>query len=114
MNNCTVTGNTVGGGVYNVKNLTMTGCTISNNTCAGSRHAGGINNEAKSSSAPVLTMYNCVVEGNSNPDTYGGGIFNGEKLFMYGCTVRNNSSRGSGGGICLNLFSETTLARGAW
>ena len=112
MNNCTVTGNTVGGGVYNVKNLTMTGCTISNNTCAGSRHAGGINNEAKSSSAPVLTMYNCVVEGNSNPDTYGGGVFNGEKLFMYGCTVRSNSSRGSGGGIYLNLFSETTLAQG--
>jgi len=90
----------------------MTGCTISNNTCAGSRHAGGINNEAKSSSAPVLTMYNCVVEGNSNPDTYGGGVFNGEKLFMYGCTVRSNSSRGSGGGIYLNLFSETTLAQG--
>ena len=112
MNHCTVTGNTVGAGVHNVKNLTMTGCTISNNTCAGSRHAGGINNEASAYSAPVLTMYACVVEGNSNPDTYGGGIFNGEKLFMYGCTVRNNSSRGSGGGIYLNIFSETTLAQG--
>ena len=110
MNYCTVTGNTVGGGVYNVKNLTMTGCTISNNTCAGSRHAGGINNEASASSTPVLTMYDCLVEGNSNPDTYGGGIFNGEKLFMYTCTVRNNSSRGLGGGIYLNSFSETTLA----
>ncbi len=112
MNHCTVTGNTVGGGVYNVKNLTMTGCTISNNTCAGSRHAGGINNEASGYSEPVLTMYACVVEGNSNPDTYGGGVFNGEKLFMYGCTVRNNSSRGLGGGIYLNSFSETTLAQG--
>ena len=112
MNHCIVTGNSVGGGVHNVKNLTMTGCTISNNTCAGSRHAGGVNNEASASSTPVLTMYSCVVEGNSNPDTYGGGIFNGEKLFMYGCTVRNNSSRGSGGGIYLNLFSETTLAQG--
>ena len=112
MNHCTVTGNTVGGGVYNVKNLTMTGCTISNNTCAGSRHAGGINNEASAYSEPVLTMYACVVEGNSNPDTYGGGVFNGEKLFMYGCTVRNNSSRGLGGGIYLNSFSETTLAQG--
>jgi hypothetical protein len=112
MNHCTVTENSVGAGVFNAKNLTMTGCTISNNTCTGSRHAGGINNEASAYSSPVLTMYACVVEGNSNPDTYGGGIFNGEQLFMYGCTVRNNSSKGSGGGMYLNLFSETTLAQG--
>ena len=112
MERCVVTGNTVGAGIYNLKNLTMVDCVVSNNTSTvQGRHAGGIINAATSYNSPVLTMHNCTVEGNSNPATYGGGIFNGHKLFMYGSTVRNNSSKGSGGGIYLNLFSETTLAQ---
>ncbi len=112
MERCVVTGNTVGAGIYNLKNLTMVDCVVSNNTSTvQSRHAGGIINAATPYDSPVLTMHNCTVEGNSNPATYGGGIFNGHKLFMYGSTVRNNSSKGSGGGIYLNLFSETTLAQ---
>jgi len=112
MEHCVVTGNTVGAGIYNLKNLTMVDCTVKNNTSTSqARHAGGIINASTRYDSPVLTMHNCVVEENSNPATYGGGIFNGHKLFMYGTTVRNNSSSGSGGGIYLNLFSETTLAQ---
>jgi Synergist-CTERM protein sorting domain-containing protein len=112
MENCVVTGNTVGAGIYNLKNLTMVDCTVSNNTSTSQAwHAGGIINASTSYNSPVLTMHNCLVEGNSNTVSYGGGIFNGHILSMYGTTVRNNSSSGSGGGIYLKVFSDTTLAQ---
>jgi len=112
MENCTVTNNTVGGGILNAGNLTMYSCTVSYNTANWPRRAAGINNEASGYSTPVLTMYNCVVEGNENYDTAGGGILNGEILYMYCCVVDNNKSKGSGGGLLLNLYTETYLAQG--
>ena len=112
MRNCTVTDNTVGGGILNAGKLTMYNCTVSNNTANWPRRAAGINNEASGYSTPVLTMYNCMIRGNENYDTAGGGILNGEILYMYGCTVENNKSKGSGGGLLLNLYTETYLAQG--
>ncbi len=112
MENCTVTNNTVGGGILNAGNLTMYSCTVSDNTANWPRRAAGINNEASGYSTPVLTMHNCVVEGNENYDTAGGGILNGEILYMYCCVVDNNKSKGSGGGLLLNLYTETYLAQG--
>jgi len=113
MNRCTVSGNTTGGGVYNVKNLTMRNCRIADNTAVYPRKGAGINNEASASSTPNLKMYDCVVENNFTKDNIGGGIFNGETLYMSGCTVKNNESKpSSGGGIYTNLFATTTLVNG--
>ncbi len=112
MEDCTVTNNTVGGGLLNAGNLTMYNCTVSDNTANWPRRAAGINNEASGYSTPVLTMHNCVVEGNENYDTAGGGILNGEILYMYCCVVENNKSKGSGGGLLLNIYTETYLAQG--
>ncbi len=117
MKNCTVTGNTGGGGIHNGKNLVLQGCTISGNSADGGISAGGIRNSAGGSWNVSLTMTDCVVENNTCfGHVFGsrdaGGVFNdvGGTLTMARTKIRNNGNGdSSGGGMCLEILSTTTL-----
>ncbi len=117
MKNCTVTGNTGGGGIHNSKNLVLQGCAISGNSADGGISAGGIRNSAGGSWNVSLTMTDCVVENNTcSGHVFGsrnaGGVFNdvGGTLTMARTKVRNNGNGdSSGGGMCLEILSTTTL-----
>jgi len=116
MKNCIVTGNTGGGGIHNSKNLVLQGCAISGNSADGGISAGGIRNSAGGSWNVSLTMTDCVVENNtSSGHVFGsrsaGGVFNdvGGTLTMARTKVRNNGNKDSGGGMCLEILSTTTL-----
>jgi hypothetical protein len=101
-----------GGGISNAGTLTVSGCTVSNNSA---QFGGGISN------AGTLTVSGCTLSGNSATDgggiynygtamitnsalfgngnysaAYGGGIYNGPNgtLTVSGCTVSNNDPGG--------------------
>jgi hypothetical protein len=79
-----------GGGINNAGDLTMTGCTVIENTAAG--RGGGIFNVAN------LTLTNSTVRGNMATGI-GGGIYNdGGALRLTTCTVRGNTAV-SGAGV---------------
>ena len=107
LTDCVISGNTLlnasysGGGVY-VSNgtLTMTGCTVKNNT--GALFGGGV------AFSGTATLTNCVVESNTT-DSYGdgGGVHGGGTLTMSGGAVRNNVCGYLGGGLCLTGGTAT-------
>jgi cysteine-rich repeat protein len=94
----------LGGGIYNSGTLTLTNCTLSNNSA---ETGGGIFNSG------VLTLTNCTLNGNSARggsggfgDGSGGGIYNSGgysnevgRLTLTNCTLSGNSAVGEGGGI---------------
>ncbi|MBQ6158273.1 MAG: right-handed parallel beta-helix repeat-containing protein [Thermoguttaceae bacterium] len=94
-----------GGGIYNDGKLTMTNCTVSENTVRTSNWGGGgIFNRG------TLTMTNCTVSGNTSYSLDGAGIYNRGTLTMTNCTVSGNtSSSRQGGGIYNDGNSTLTL-----
>ena len=96
--NCTIsnnvtTGNGNGGGIYNDDEiLTLTNCTINNNTADG--YGGGIMQYDD-----TVTLYNCTISGNTSND-HGGGIYvceSSSRAFLNHCTVTlNHAVRGGG------------------
>jgi fibronectin-binding autotransporter adhesin len=84
-----------GGGIYlNNGNLTLLGCTVSNNSADS---GGGI--AKRSSAAGVLTVTDCAITGNTS-NSSGGGIFNLDgPLTITGSTIANNTSNGAFSGI---------------
>jgi predicted outer membrane repeat protein len=102
---CTVSNNSAGngGGVYNAGGtLTVSGCTLSNNSAG---NGGGVYNGA------MMTITGCTLSGNSAANNglpesgFGGGVYNIGTLTVSGCTVTRNSATYFGGGI----YNETTL-----
>lgn len=94
MTDCTISNNSAqyGGGIANHGGtVTLTDCTIGDNTA--SVAGGGIDNRYG-----TLTMTNCTISGNTAK--YGGGIENRRgTLTMTNCTVSGNHAYLSGGGI---------------
>ena len=90
---CTVSGNSAngnGGALDNFATLTLTGCTVSGNLTGG--NGGGLNNFA------TLTLKGCTVSGNS-AGTVAGGLENVGTLTLTGCTVSGNSAGLAAGGL---------------
>ena len=84
-----------GGGISNAGTLTVSSCTISNNSA--DSDGGGIFN------AGTLTVSNCTIANNSADFGDGGGIFNAGTLTVSNCTIANNSADdGAGGGGIAN------------
>jgi predicted outer membrane repeat protein len=80
-----------GGGIYNTGTLTVSGCTITNNTAYNNSNAqfgGGIFNHG------ILTLTGCTLSGNRSG--FGGGIDNLGTLTVSGCTLSGNSAKGCG------------------
>ena len=100
MTNCIISGNTLldpgysGGGVCVYKGtLTMTGCSVTNNT--GAYYGGGVNFWG------TATLTNCIIESNATyPYGSGGGLYSYGTLTMSGGALRNNSCGQLGGGVC--------------
>ena len=86
--------NGTGGGINNDGTLTVTNCTIANNSAA---FGGGIYNDG------ILTVTGSTIESNSATE-FGGGIDNadGGTVTLTSTTVAKNSAVDNGGGI-LNL-----------
>ncbi|MEE4357316.1 MAG: right-handed parallel beta-helix repeat-containing protein, partial [Desulfococcaceae bacterium] len=109
MTGCTVSGNQAigdyanGGGIYNLATLTMTGCTVSGNQATGSAHGGGIYNN----NSGTLTMTDCTVS--ENQGSWGGGIRGDGSVTMTGCTVSDNQANLSSGGGVYGTFGTMLL-----
>ena len=92
----------VGGGIENEGTLTLTGCTISDNSA--SDFGGGINNLG------TLNVVNSTISGNSGGS--GGGIENGGTMSLTNCTVSGNQGNFGGGienGIITTFTSSLTV-----
>jgi hypothetical protein len=100
----TVSGNN-SSSVFNVTgtNVTLSGLTIANGYNSGGVVGAGIT--AAGVSGSRLTLYNCVVNANTNAGYNGGGILNspGVTMVLSNCSVRGNSSTYNYGGGIYNL-----------
>jgi len=91
-----------GGGIYNNGNLTMSGCTVSDNitgspSASWGGYGGGISNSSS------LSLLNCTISGNQSHGN-GGGLYNSGCSELNSVTLVNNATRGgrgekNGGGI---------------
>jgi hypothetical protein len=92
-----------GGGIINYGTLTLTGCTLSNNTANGYLTAlgGAIYN------AGTLTLSSCTLTGNSSHIS-GGAIYNAGTLTVTGCTLSNNFANHDGG--CIENWGTMTVS----
>jgi hypothetical protein len=94
MNDCAVSGNTPGGGVFTAGGTTafFNGCTLTGNHLD-AQGGGGMESDGTS------TLTNCTIAENS-ATAAGGGIENqGGTVTLKNCTVTNNSAGTLGGGI---------------
>jgi hypothetical protein len=97
----TVTGGLayLGGGIDNEGVLTVTNCTIANNSALGDfingrpHGGGGIYNDG------TLTVTSCIITGNYAGSGSGGGIENDRTLSVTNSTIAGNSVGATGGGI---------------
>ena len=96
-----------GGGIYSNIGavITVTGCTISNNTATNSEGGlgGGIANKG------TLTVNDSIISGNAatgSENVWGGGIYNEGTLTITNSEISQNSSTTTGGGI----FNDTSTA----
>jgi predicted outer membrane repeat protein len=101
-----------GGGILNFGTLTLSGCTVSNNSVgflanSAVHYGGGIYN------AGTLTITNSTVSGNSagygtlfDSIGSGGGIYNVGTLTVTGSTLSGNSATYQGGGIFNEAFNS--------
>ena len=103
--NSTISGNAayIGGGIYSRSPLTMTGCTIANNSSI--QMSGGIHSNSSA------TLINCTISGNST-NGYAGGVHASDgSLHMTNCTITANSAQSSGGIEIYSLISGTAYAK---
>ena len=100
--NCTVTGNSSGGGVggggiNNQNSMTISGATITGNTTAGGGNGAGVNNSAD------MTLTSSTITGNNaGGGGNGGGLFNSSTISVDATTITGNGagpSGGDGGGV---------------
>jgi len=95
-----------GGGVLNAGALTISYCTILNNSSSANGNGGGLYNSGS------VTIYSSTFSGNQA--SYGGGISNAGELWMDNSNViRNSASRSpdsTGGGILNTASSQATIS----
>jgi hypothetical protein len=93
VSNCTLTGNQAGqgAGILNEGTLTVSGSTLSGNSCSSGGSGGGIHNDG------TLTVSGSTLSGNSAG--WGGGIYNDGPLTMSDSTLTGNSARYAGGAL---------------
>ena len=100
LTNCTISNNSTskatfpgsGGGLSNFGTAILSGCTISGNTATS--NGGGVANLG------TITMTNCTVSGNTANGFFGGGVYNKGSATLTGCTISGNiSPLGTGGGL---------------
>jgi len=89
-----------GGGIYNDGTLTLTDCTMSNNTAI--IFGGGIYNHGSG----ALNIYSSTISGNTttNAGSAGGGIYNNGTVSMWNSTVSGNTSDYGGG-----IYNNTSI-----
>ena len=95
-------GDDAGGGICNLGGtLTMTGGSITNNTCYdhGDPAGGGGLFNAEGATA---TLTNVTITGNKDMVCGGGGICNYGTILLDGCTITDNTARTVGGGVWNN------------
>jgi predicted outer membrane repeat protein len=105
-----VTGGSGGGGMFNKGTLTLTNCTVSNNSAStmqsGINTLGGFGGGLLTLNTGTTTLTNCTVSGNSAGVAGGGLYFNGSPTSptstLTNCTVSGNSAVESGGGLDCN------------
>jgi hypothetical protein len=87
-------GTTLGAGVFNGGNgtITLVNCTISGNSAGGG--GGGLWNSYRSQ----LKVYGCTISGNTS-GKQGAGVVNSGTAYLSGCTISGNSNDNSGGGV---------------
>lgn len=90
-----------GGGIVNSGTLTLTSCTLTQNSAD---QGGGIYNFA------ILTLNQTSIENNFATNNQGGGIYNGDggNLVMNNSQITGNSAGNAGGGL-LNNSARATL-----
>jgi hypothetical protein len=88
LNDCTIKDNQAdfGGGIYNIGQLHMNRCTMSDNSAT--EFGGGIRNEGQ------MWLDNCTISGNhiTHEEGGGGGIWNGDDMTLVNCTIAYNSA----------------------
>src|SRR5262249_50058341 len=94
----------VGGGIFNIGELTITSTTIASNSATSG--GGGIIN-----SAGTVTLTDCTVANNTAaPGAEGGGLSdNGGTMVLNACTISGNSAGGGGGIFDPNTGAIATL-----
>jgi parallel beta-helix repeat protein len=103
----TVSGNSAGsfdggGGVSNYGTATLTDCTVSDNSSKGD--AGGMYNQFGS----TATLTNCTFSGDTAHGGFGGGgVYNNGTITMTGCTVTGSTASFNGGGVYINDGNAT-------
>ena len=117
VNDCTISGNSAGVGIFNFGKPGPATMTINNSTISGNSGdiGGGISNNGNTGGSATLTVTNSTISGNSA--ILGGGIYNSGgaggsvTLTVTNSTISGNSADISGGGIfndggTLNLNSS--------
>jgi hypothetical protein len=118
VNDCTISGNSAGVGIFNFGKPGPATMTINNSTISGNSGGigGGIYNNGNTGGSATLTVTNSTISGNS-ASFLGGGIYNSggaggsATLTVTNSTISGNSADISGGGIfndggTLNLNSS--------
>lgn len=97
-----------GGGIYNNNIMTIEDSTITNNTSK--YYGGGIYNYATMEIIHSTISYNSVVSTDQNNYSYGGGIFNDGELKVVDSIIENNSSLKpsnlNGAGNAAGMYTE--------
>jgi hypothetical protein len=105
--NCTVTGNSGGGGAcYS----TLYNCILTDNPTSGAAQSTLYNcilTDNRDRGASGCTLYNCTLTGNSTGDSGGGAL----GCTLYNCTVTENLSIGRGGGVSGSTLFNCTVTR---
>jgi hypothetical protein len=103
-------GDGMGGGILNYGNLTLSGCTVSQNTI--NPFAGQATLGAGIYNAGTLTVSSCLLLDNYANDfghAEGGGIFNADVLTVSNSELYGNTADGGGGGIYNDAWATATV-----
>jgi hypothetical protein len=108
---CTISNNSVGnegGGIFSDGTLTVSGCTVSGNSAA---YGAGISNRGRATlvSSTISNNQAFNMDGSYQPYAEGGGIFNHGTLMLRGCTISGNSTDYEGGGIFNDTYGTVTV-----
>jgi hypothetical protein len=89
----------VGGGINNSGNLTLTDCILDHDTAS---FGGGLFNSGN------VTLTGCILDHDSASGEGGGGIANLGTATLTGCTLSNDSASNAGGGVATNGTATLT------
>ena len=86
-----------GGGIFNSGTLTVTDCTLSGNSADGSPFFGAGGSGGGICNSGTLTVTNSTLINNNSADGSGGGIANSDRLTVTNSTISDNSGSAGGG-----------------